>query len=452
MIDEPPRGPPSHPPGRSRSAVAGTALLALSLLAIGIITLSPAAQSARLPFWCFRCGSRPAIDVLLNILMFVPVGAALALLRVRARWALATIVLLTAGIEVLQFAFIAGRFASARDIVANTIGGVSGWYLALAWRSIMWPSPRRGASFAVALTIAWIATQAFTAWAMTVVLPPGPWWAQIRLRDLGFPAVFRGDVVRLSLGITPIVYSDQLEHTEPVREQLMAGAPMRVEVTGVGPTNGPAPILLLATDDVLSEIAGIVQTHDDAFFRIRTRAAVFGLRNPGVRLTDAFPASSIRDTISITAERANGRYHIVAERAGQRRERTLAVSPSWAWALLVPIPHYSFGREVRWLTAVWLFGILGAIGYWSAHARAVGRDAGAAEQPALAVSRVPALSAPSIALIGIAVVIGLAPSPLAFGVPVAHWSEWVATIAGAATGALVGARVRERVATGPAAR
>jgi hypothetical protein len=415
-----------------RATIAALVILGATLISIGVITMTPAAESIRLPFWCFRCGSRPGIDVLLNILMFVPIGVGLGLLRVRARWVVVCVLSATLAVEALQFALIPGRFASARDIFANTIGGLTGWQVALAWRSLVAPSPSRAFTLSVAAASVWVAIQLFTAWAMAIVAPPPPWWAQIRLRDLGFPAVFGGNVVRLSLGTIPIRYSDQLEESAAVRSQLLDGAAMNAVVTGVEPSAGPAPIFLLATDDTLSEIAALVQTGEDVFFRVRTRAAMVGLRNPSLRLGGAFPRGSARDTVTLSARYADGRYRLESTRPGEHVERTLAASPSWAWALLMPIPHYSFGREVRWLTAGWLFTALGLVGFWSAQAadRSVADPRGARRRAMLPAA--------------VAIIAGLALTPVAFGLPVSHWSEWAAELAGSACGWHLGSHLLRR--------
>ena len=398
-----------------------------------MITLSPAGEDARLPFWCFKCGTRPGVDVLLNIFMFAPIGIGLGLLRLRARWVILAIVCATLAIELLQYAVVPGRFASARDIIANTLGGIGAWRMALAARSLVAPPPTRAAMLSIAAASMWIMTQLFTAWALTIVVPPAPWWAQIRLRDLGFPAVFDGTVVRSSIGTIPIRYSDQLEETEPVRRQVIDGAPMTVLVTGAEPTTGAAPILLLAANDRLSEIVALGQMGNDAFFRVRTRAAVAGLRNPALRLDNAFPVGSSADTIAVTGQFTGGRYSITSEHAGQPRSRTLAASPGWTWALLVPIAHYSFGAEVRLLTGAWLFMALALAGLWAGQgaARFIGRSRTAAY--ALTI-------APVIVAIGI----GLAVIPIAFDLPVSHWSEWIASTAGLAAGFALGRSLQSR--------
>ncbi len=411
------------PPAR----IAGISILVASVVCIAVITLTPAGEGARLPFWCFRCGTRPGVDVLLNILMFVPLGIGLGLLRVRASRAVAAIICATIAIEVLQYAVVAGRFASARDIIANTVGGLIAWRLARAWRSVIAP-PSHASAFGFAAALIWVATQLFTGWALGVVTPPAPWWAQIRLVDLGFPTVFGGTVIRSSIGTIPIRYSDELDDPEPVRRQLIEGAPLAVTVTGAQPTTGAAPILLLAADDRLSEIVAIGQAGTDAFFRIRTRAAVVGLRNPALRLSSAFPASSLADTITVRGRFIGGRYHITTEHAGNTRTRVLEASPSWIWVLLVPIPHYAFGSEVRILTGAWLFIALGIAGVWT------GQGAGR-------IVRSPLTAAGAVAPVVVAIVVGLAVIPLAFALPIAHWSEWISAASGLAAGIAVGRRM-----------
>jgi hypothetical protein len=213
-----------------------------------------------------------------------------------------------------------------------------------------------------------------------------------------------------------------------VRRQLLDGGEMRSIVTGVNPSAGPAPILLLAADDQLSEIAALVQTGDAVFFRIRTRAAVVGLRNPAIRLSNVFPPGSGQDTVTLTASFAAGRYRIESDRAGDHRERTLAVSPSWIWALLMPIPHYSFGAEVRIVTAAWLFAVLGLAAFWGARSAPSGVTATSRRRMGAAVR------------ILVAILAGLAVVPVGFGLSVSHWSEWLAAVVGVACGWMLGLR------------
>jgi VanZ family protein len=65
------------------------------------------------------------VDVILNIALFVPLGIALTAARVRSRDACLMAMLLTTGVEVAQL-WLPGRDASARDILANSLGACLG--------------------------------------------------------------------------------------------------------------------------------------------------------------------------------------------------------------------------------------------------------------------------------------------------------------------------------------
>lgn len=72
------------------------------------------------------------VESILNALLFLPLGVALALLLSRRLWIVAPLLLfgLSFTIEHVQ-AMIPGRVSDARDIVFNTLGGIAG--AALVW-------------------------------------------------------------------------------------------------------------------------------------------------------------------------------------------------------------------------------------------------------------------------------------------------------------------------------
>lgn len=110
-------------------------LLVFSVVAIAALTLTPAADDQhRPPFWCFSCGDRVVNDVFLNILLFMPLGAALGVLRVGAGGAAAMGCFLSAAVELLQYG-IPGREPSARDVLTNTIGTIVGAWVSSAFAS-----------------------------------------------------------------------------------------------------------------------------------------------------------------------------------------------------------------------------------------------------------------------------------------------------------------------------
>src|SRR5207302_5176541 len=122
------------PPARTRFLVA-------ALLPILVATLWPFPGTEPEGFIsCIACGDHATSDVLLNILLFAPLGAALALqLSSVTRCALSA-ALLSATIELAQL-YIPGRDSSLGDVLSNTLGGTLG---ALVTRTAgLWllPSP-----------------------------------------------------------------------------------------------------------------------------------------------------------------------------------------------------------------------------------------------------------------------------------------------------------------------
>src|SRR5436309_3181847 len=126
------------PPARTR-------FLAAALLPILLATLWPfPGQEPEGFISCIACGAHATSDVLLNILLFAPLGAALALQpRSVTRCAL-TAALLSAAIELTQL-YIPGRDSSLGDVLANTLGGTLGALLTRI--AVLWllPAPARAA-------------------------------------------------------------------------------------------------------------------------------------------------------------------------------------------------------------------------------------------------------------------------------------------------------------------
>src|SRR5205085_5595030 len=199
--------PRDFSPAQRRVAIA---IVVASLLAIAYLTLRPESGTAESSFWCFKCGDRAAIDVILNIFLFVPLGVGLGLYGLSIRRAALLALACTCLVETLQF-WIPGRDASARDILANFIGGVLGFVLGRRWRVLAMPTRSAARVVASAAILAWLATQLLTAVALQLAPPPEPWWVQLRPDRDNYPSFFTGQVVGFSLGRFHMTESDQLE-------------------------------------------------------------------------------------------------------------------------------------------------------------------------------------------------------------------------------------------------
>lgn len=126
-----------------RLRVASATLLMVALLVVGVIVLSPgppapAGQQA-LHRWSTLwrlAGGRPdfltfgTVEVLANVLMFVPIGllGAAAVRPHRRRWVVAAAAAVSVAIEVVQSG-IPERVSSVTDVLANTAGALLGVHL-----------------------------------------------------------------------------------------------------------------------------------------------------------------------------------------------------------------------------------------------------------------------------------------------------------------------------------
>src|SRR4051812_41839062 len=114
-------------------------LLAGALLLIALATLWPMPGPPHTWGFCLVCGGRGLADLLLNIALFMPLGAALAL-RGRSRGRITQLaLLLSAAIELSQF-YIPGRDPSISDVIANTSGAVLG--ALVVGSASVWLNPR----------------------------------------------------------------------------------------------------------------------------------------------------------------------------------------------------------------------------------------------------------------------------------------------------------------------
>src|SRR4051794_9178020 len=118
-------------PGTRHRARARLFTLAAAVL-IGALTLTPSSDVGGIPF-CLSCAFRDrslGADLVLNVVLFAPLGAGLVASGLSTRRAALIALGASIVIELLQATVIPGRFASFTDIVANTTGGFAGALLA----------------------------------------------------------------------------------------------------------------------------------------------------------------------------------------------------------------------------------------------------------------------------------------------------------------------------------
>ena len=398
-------------------------------LAIGLATLLPSSQQTKGSPWCIACGDTGGVDVLLNMLLFVPLGAGLALAGVQKRYALALMCSLTFAIESFQIAVIPGRDANIGDLLTNATGGALGFVLApgaLRWAT---PAPALAMRLATSWCALWLLLQLVSSYAMLPQPTDSTYFGQIG-RDLGGHPPYPGVILHSTID-GDVIPNTRVRDAARAREQL-AGADGALVAATIIPSARPswrAAVVRIA-DSKRREILRVEQNGADLVFGIRTGAATLRLRPMLLRVRDVFPddaaARAARDTVHF-----EGRYgHRVASLSviafGVAQQATTSLTPGHGWRLFFPAQTYSdgsFGEDV--VSILWLFLIIAPAGYWAAFA-------------ARASARGPAIGA--VALAGV-LATGLVGVPLAVGSAPAD----VLMIAAAMTGVLSGSSAARHV-------
>ncbi|HEX6967008.1 MAG TPA: VanZ family protein [Gemmatimonadaceae bacterium] len=409
--------------------------------AIAALTLTPnpgADQPG--PSLCLVCGSYGGTDVVLNILLFIPFGFGLRLAGTRAWRAFVVAALTSLAIELLQIHVVVGRDASLGDLVSNSLGGAVGIALADHWRSWLLPSTRAARRLMSAGIAAWLLILVGSAWGVRPSLTRFPYWGHWASLD-GPGPLFTGKLVAASVGRAPLPWAP-ISNSGELRQWLLHGDPLRATVIPGAPIDGLAPITRI-TDIRSAEIIMLGQQGRDLIFRMRTHASDLRLRDPAVRIENAFPdsaadASHVRtqsDTMRIAGGYTGDAYRVSVNGPRMVASRELRLGPGLGWSFFLPF-SYASGRVTAWLTALWLAGLLAPMGYWAARAAAV-------EEPRVfgAMARPIPAAAPRLVVatsLVVMIVLGLGFVPRMFGEEPVQWWAWAACAVGGMLGAALG--------------
>ena len=344
------------PPARTRFLVA-------ALLPILVATLWPfPGQEPEGFLSCIACSDDATSDVLLNILLFAPLGAALAL-RVRSIPRCALIAaLLSASIELAQL-YIPGRDSSLGDLLSNTLGGALGAVLTRTAALWLLPSPERAARLSRTAALAAAVVCWVTGALLTPAFPDALYYGQWT-PSLAHLARYRGRVLAATLSglrITPGPIPD----SHLVRERLASKQGFSLHVRAVAGPRTPALAPLFAIyDDHEREIVLLGPDRDDLVFRFRARATDLRFDQPDVRLVSALQHVAAGDTLAITVtrggQREQGRYSF---EVNGRITSGLGCTVGCGWAVLM-YPE-SFPAWMRMLLgAAWVGGLLAPAGFW----------------------------------------------------------------------------------------
>ena len=320
---------------------------------VGLLTLWPlpdqAALSAQTPFLCLPCGADGVADLLLNLVLFVPLGLALASAGLDLRRSLVSAFLVTMTVEVLQATVIIGRDASFADIASNTLGGGLGALAGVTWRRWVFVSPRVAATLTVGWATLVVAIVGLTTWSLRPSLPTADWYSQWTPFDPE-PGWFSGTILEVELGRRSVPHWRIPDH-ETRRVELADSVRMAALVVSITPPSTSMLIVAMARSG--ERFIRMSQHQQDLGFTVRTRAADLRLRSPEFVARHSLPAEA-GDTILVEALYTAG--------AGILDGRRFEVSPLDGWSLLVS-PAVGGGYAVAF-AVTWLFVLFVPVGWY----------------------------------------------------------------------------------------
>jgi hypothetical protein len=354
---------------------------------------------------CVICSDRGIADVLINVLLFMPLGAALAGAGVpRARCVLGS-ALLSAAVEFAQI-YIPGRDPSLGDTLSNTLG--SGLGVALVATASYWlrPAPARAARLSRAAALAAAALCYVTGWLLTPALPRSLYFG-MWTPNIGHLEWYRGRVQDAMIGQVPIPIGP-MANSAVVREQLLSPRGFSLRVRAIaGPRTAALGVLVAVYDEHEREVLLLGPDRDDLVFRLRRRAATWRFDQPDVRLVGGLRAVAAGDALDVTMHSRRGRY-VVTVNSFVATDLGLTLGSGWA-LLMYPesLPAWLKALlSLGWVAALWV-----PAGFW-ARTR---RDAWTT---------------------GAALAAGLLGAPAVTPLSATPFLQWVAAVVGALAGAL----------------
>jgi hypothetical protein len=340
---------------------------ALALIAVATLTPQDSRGISRLAHWCWQCGALWLADGASNVLLFLPLGVALAALGWRMPVVLAAGCAVTGLVETLQWLGVPpGRLASRGDLLANAAGTLLG---AALWRLRAWRRPPTPGG-ALALAYTWVAGVAAMAVGTSLALRPSG-TARYDSRPVASPVThvpgsgwFEGttdsvlvDGVRVRRGYTgPVILA-----TRPSP----AAARATLHVHGRDPTPAAVPLLVLHDAGAWRPWLAVAQ-HGTAAQATLTRAGgAWGLAMPVLSLPGAFAPRPPGEPLLLTVATTPQALAMEGRAGAWADARTLPLTPLLGWALLQAEVRTD-GGWAPLVAALWLALLAGPGGWWGA--------------------------------------------------------------------------------------
>jgi hypothetical protein len=321
---------------------------ALALIAWSTLRAQPASPAAQASACC------SPFDLLLNALLFVPLGSGVALLGLRWRAAVVVGVCTSVAIELSQLWWMAGRFASVPDVVANLSGAVLGAMMVSRWgqRARWW---RMAAPVVAAVVvIAWFVGAHL---AQPAIPGPSPWRVE-RGAAAADEAPSGARVLEASLQGIPLP-DGALADLPALRALLSASDTTRLVATAVTGLSSGEPRQLMEIVVGEGAVPFLILAREGRTLLAYQRLGLswVGLRGPWLRLDNALPPHA-GDTVHIRLEATRRHLRLAATADGVEYESYLTLSPDLYLSALL---HRATDGVLWWALAPAMisFGLLG---------------------------------------------------------------------------------------------
>jgi VanZ like protein len=346
--------------GRVRAGSLHRWFVIASAAVILAVTLLPVAgEEPERWLACVVCGERGIADVLVNVLLFLPFGAALAAAGVRPQRCVLGGALLSAGVEFAQLS-IPGRDPSLGDVVSNTVGSGLGAVLVATAPYWLLPPRAQAARLSWAAALAAAALGYATGWLLTPTLPQAHYFS-LWTPNLGHLEWYRGHVRDAMIGEVRIP-AGPIANSAAVRELLLSPQGFSLHVRAIaGPRTAELGALVAVYDEHGREILLLGPERDDLVFRLRTRATALRLDQPDLRLPDVLRAVAPGDPLDVTVLGRRGRYSMTVGSSGGAG---LGFTVGSGWAVLMypeALPAWLKALlSLAWVGAMWV-----PAGFWA---------------------------------------------------------------------------------------
>ena len=303
-----------------------------------------------------RPGGYLLTDLILNVILFAPLGLALGLAGARPRRAAVIGLIASAAIELAQLWWIPGRDSSLHDVATNTVGAWLGALIAAHWdqRARIWRAV--GPAAGAVIVLAWVGG----AFLLSPSLPPARHWYAPWAHSFGDHETFTGRVLSLTLQGVPLP-DGAIDGTGKLHDVLTQADTIRLEatvVTGVPAAGNSQVTSVLAARR--NETVGVWQDGSALIARHQLRLTDAGLRTPWIRLDGALPQTA-GDTVRITYEVDREAMRLMAEHSGHTTQAEMRLAPDLFWSAFLPFDWQGGTGPRRWplLPALLSYVVLG---------------------------------------------------------------------------------------------